>query len=153
MPAGDSPRKSVRHGGFYTQDEVREIVRYAAERFITVVPEIEMPGHAQAAIAAYPELGTEGPVPPVSPDWGVHDYLYNVDESTFAFLENVLTEVMQLFPGSTSMWAATRRPRHAGRRRLAYSSACVSWESRTKRRCRDISRIGSKPFFGRTGAS
>ncbi len=97
VPAG-SPPTNV-YGGFYTQDEVRDVVRYAAERFITVVPEIEMPGHATAAIAAYPQLGTEGARPPVSPDWGVHDYLYNVDDATFSFLEDVLTEVMQLFPG------------------------------------------------------
>jgi hexosaminidase len=95
MPAGADQRV---YGGFYTQDEIRDIVRYAAERFITVVPEIEMPGHAQAAIAAYPELGTEGPRPPVSSDWGVHTYLFNVEESTFSFLEDVLTEVMALFP-------------------------------------------------------
>ncbi len=88
-----------RYGGFYTQDEIRDIVRYARARFITIVPEIEMPGHAQAAIAAYPELGVTGKRPPVSHDWGVHTYLYNVDDSTFEFLENVLTEVMDLFPG------------------------------------------------------
>jgi hexosaminidase len=94
-PATGKPRL---YGGFYTQDQIRDIVRYAADRFITIVPEIEMPGHAQAAIAAYPQLGTEGPRPPVSSDWGVHTYLYNADESTFAFLEDVLTEVMELFP-------------------------------------------------------
>ncbi|HEX4481267.1 MAG TPA: family 20 glycosylhydrolase [Rudaea sp.] len=88
------------YGGFYTQEEIRDIVRYAAQRYITIVPEIEMPGHAQAAIAAYPELGVTGKRPPVSPDWGVHTYLYNVDDSTFEFLQNVLTEVMDLFPGS-----------------------------------------------------
>ncbi len=88
-----------RYGGFYTQDEIRDIVRYAAARYITIVPEIEMPGHAQAAIAAYPQLGVSGKRPPVSPDWGVHTYLYNVEDSTFDFLENVLTEVMALFPG------------------------------------------------------
>lgn len=88
-----------RYGGFYTQDEVRDIVRYAAERYITVVPEIEMPGHAQAAIAAYPQFGAIGDSPRVSPDWGVHSYLFNVDDDTFAFLEQVLTEVMALFPG------------------------------------------------------
>ncbi|HJS22241.1 MAG TPA: family 20 glycosylhydrolase [Steroidobacteraceae bacterium] len=87
-----------RYGGFYTQDEVRDIVRYAAERYITVVPEIEMPGHAQAAIAAYPQFGSLGDSPRVSPDWGIHTYLFNVEEDTFAFLESVLTEVMALFP-------------------------------------------------------
>ncbi len=97
-------------GGFYTQQEVRDIVRYAADRFITVVPEIEMPGHAQAAIAAYPRLGVDGlradgsfaadtSPPPVSPDWGIHTQLFNVEESTFVFLEDVLGEVLDLFPG------------------------------------------------------
>jgi len=95
-PATGKPRLS---GGFYTQDEVRDIVAYAAARHITILPEIEMPGHAAAAIAAYPELGTE-PVTGGRPssDWGVHYYLYNIDDSTFVFLENVLTEVMELFP-------------------------------------------------------
>ena len=104
VPAGaagtDPATGSVRrYGGFYTQDEVRDIVTYAAERYITVVPEIEMPGHAQAAIAAYPQFGSIGDSPRVSPDWGIHTYLFNVDEETFTFLENVLTEVMALFPG------------------------------------------------------
>ena len=86
------------YGGSYTQDEVREIVAFAASRHVTIVPEIEMPGHAQAAIASYPRLGTGG-TPPVSPDWGVHDWLFNADESTLAFLEDVLAEVLELFPG------------------------------------------------------
>jgi hexosaminidase len=98
MNPGGPP--APRYGGFYTQEQIRDIVRYAAERFISIVPEIEMPGHAQAAIAAYPELGVSGKPVAVSHDWGVHTYLYNVDESTFTFLENVLTEVMDLFPGT-----------------------------------------------------
>jgi len=89
----------TRYGGFYTQDQIRDIVKYAAARYITIVPEIEMPGHAQAAIAAYPELGVTGKRPPVSPDWGVHTYLYNVDDATFGFLQDVLIETMDLFPG------------------------------------------------------
>lgn len=89
--------KPARYGGFYTQNQVRDIVRYAAERYITVVPEIDMPGHAQAAIAAYPEFGTV-PAPAVSADWGVHSYLFNNEEKTFVFLEDVLTEVLALFP-------------------------------------------------------
>jgi len=87
-----------RYGGFYTQDQIRDIVKYAAERYITIVPEIEMPGHAQAAIAAYPEFGVTGQRPPVSPDWGVHTYLYNIDDNTFQFLQDVLAETMDLFP-------------------------------------------------------
>jgi hexosaminidase len=96
-PAGDGG--APRYGGFYRQSEVREIVAHAASRFVTIVPEIEMPGHAQAAIASYPRLGTGGTAPAVSPDWGVHDYLFNVDEDTLAFLEDVLAEVIALFPG------------------------------------------------------
>lgn len=88
----------IPHGGFYTQEEIREVVAYAAERHITVVPEIEMPGHAQAAIAAYPQFGCS-PVPlEVMTTWGVSDNVYNVKEETFAFLFDVLEEVLQLFP-------------------------------------------------------
>ena len=87
------------YGGYYTQAEVRDIVAFAASRHIEVVPEIEMPGHAQAAIAAYPMLGsTEGPGPVVSSNWGVHTYLFNLEPTTFTFLEDVLEEVMALFP-------------------------------------------------------
>jgi hexosaminidase len=89
----------VRYGGYYTQDQVREIVRYAAERYVTIVPEIDMPGHMQAAIAAYPELGSRGDKPVVSPDWGVHTYLLNTDDATLAFVDNVLDEIVDLFPG------------------------------------------------------
>jgi hexosaminidase len=103
-PAGaagtDANGAALRYGGYYTQDEIRDIVRYAADRAVTIVPEIDMPGHTQAAIAAYPELGSAGDTPVVSPDWGVHSYILNVDEPTFVFMENVLDEVMQLFPGA-----------------------------------------------------
>lgn len=85
-------------GGFYTQDQVREIVAYAAARHITVVPEMEMPGHAHAPIVAYPELGSAAPPTATSGDWGVFPYLYNVDEKTFSFLDDVLAEVIDLFP-------------------------------------------------------
>ncbi len=84
--------------GHYTRDEVRELVAHAAERFVTIVPEIEVPGHAQAAIAAYPELGVTGERPAVSTRWGVNPWLYAPDEHSLAFLENVLDEVMALFP-------------------------------------------------------
>jgi hexosaminidase len=94
-PATRRPRL---YGGFYTQQQVREIVAYAAERFITIVPEIEMPGHASAAIAAYPRLGISGRPAAVPADWGVYQNLFNVDESTFSFLEDVLAETLELFP-------------------------------------------------------
>ncbi len=86
------------YGGFYTQEEVKEVVAYAAARQITVVPEIEMPGHSLGALAAYPELGC-GPGPyEVGTKWGVYEDIYCPSEKTFAFLEDVLTEVMELFP-------------------------------------------------------
>jgi hexosaminidase len=96
----DEPHKydGVPHGGFYTQDQAREIVQYARERFITVLPEIEMPGHASAAIAAYPELGVTGKRIEVARHWGIFPDIFNVEESTFAFLEDVLKEVMDVFP-------------------------------------------------------
>ncbi len=86
------------HGGFYTQDDVREIVKYAQERHITVVPEIEMPGHAQAAIAAYPELGNTGEKLEVATTWGVIENVFNVKDSTIDFLKDVIDEVIDLFP-------------------------------------------------------
>lgn len=83
----------------YTQAEIREIVAYAAARHIRVMPEIDMPGHALAAVRAYPELGVgEVPPPGIESDWGVFPYLFNVEEGTFAALETVLDEVIALFP-------------------------------------------------------
>ncbi len=88
------------YGGFYTQEEIREIVAYAAERFITVVPEIELPGHARAALAAYPELSCTGQAHSVPNEWGVFNDVYCAgNEKTFQFLQDVLTEVLALFPG------------------------------------------------------
>jgi hexosaminidase len=86
------------HGGFYTQDDVREVVRYAAERGITVVPEIEMPGHAMAAIAAYPELGNTGKPIEVLTYWGITDHVLGVTDNVLRFFENVFEEVLDLFP-------------------------------------------------------
>lgn len=90
-----------RHGGFYTQEEIKEVVAYASARHITIVPEIEMPGHAAAAIASYPEFGNSdisGYAPRVQTRWGVHPYIFAPKEETFRFLEDVLTEVCALFP-------------------------------------------------------
>ena len=88
------------HGGFYTQNDIREIVKYAEERFVEIVPEIEMPGHSLAALASYPELScTWGPFE-VGTIWGVYEDVYCAgNEKTFEFLENVLSEVITLFPG------------------------------------------------------
>jgi hexosaminidase len=88
----------TRYGGFYTREDVRRVVRYAAERHVTVIPEIEMPGHARAAIAAYPELGCGYDSATVATTWGIHEEIFCPSETTFEFLETVLTEVMELFP-------------------------------------------------------
>ncbi|WP_313319147.1 family 20 glycosylhydrolase [Stenotrophomonas sp.] len=85
--------------GYYTQEQIRDVVAYAAARHITVVPEIDVPGHAQAAVAAYPEHGVvDGPTQP-SANWGVNPYLFNPREETLQFLENILAEVLDMFPG------------------------------------------------------
>jgi hexosaminidase len=107
------------HGGFYTQEDVREIVAYARERFVNVVPEIEMPGHAQAAISAYPWLGNAGDSLAVWTIWGVSDNILNPSDSTVRFMQDVLTEVLELFPGpyihvggdeaAKSQWKSTTR--------------------------------------------
>ncbi len=98
----DQPQRfdGQRYGGYYTQEEVKEIVDYARRRHITVIPEIEMPGHAQAALAAYPELAcTAGPFETAT-KWGIFNDVYCPSEATFEFLENVLIEVFDLFPSS-----------------------------------------------------
>ena len=116
-PATGKPRL---YGGYYTQDEARRIVAYAAARGVMIVPEIEMPGHASAIVAAYPELATVKPASSAVPaDWGVYSNVLNLEEPTFAFLEDVLTEVMSIFPGpyihiggdevDTSQWKASPR--------------------------------------------
>ena len=94
------PGEKATYGGFYTQEEIKEVVAYAAERHINIVPEIEMPAHVSSALAAYPELScTGGPftVPPGGV-WPITDIYCAGKEETFAFLEDVLTEVMELFP-------------------------------------------------------
>lgn len=91
----------VRYGGYYTQDEARELVAYAQERGITIIPEIEMPGHARAALAAYPELGCTGIQQGVSGTWGVFDDVFCTKPQTIAFLKDVLAEIITVFPSET----------------------------------------------------
>jgi len=87
------------YGGYYTQEEIKEIVQYAADRFITVIPEIELPGHGMAAIAGYPELSCKGEQLTPRIVWGVEDIVFCAGkETTFEFLENVFKEVIELFP-------------------------------------------------------
>ena len=87
------------HGGFYTKEQIRDIVAYAAERHIEVIPEIELPGHSRAALAAHPWLGCTGEAMEVPHDWGVFKDIYCAgQDTTLAFLKTVLDEVMELFP-------------------------------------------------------
>lgn len=88
------------HKGFYTQEQIKEVVAYAAERFITVIPEVELPGHALAALTAYPELSCTGGPFQLRNKWGVEEDVYCAgNEQTFKFLEDVINEVASLFPG------------------------------------------------------
>lgn len=130
VPAGAAPAADIdpatgkqrMYGGYYTQEQVREVVAHAALRHITVVPEINVPGHATAAIAAYPELGVEGhDVDRVPASWGIFPNVLNLEESTFELLESVLGETVRLFPGpfihlggdevETGQWAGSERTR------------------------------------------
>lgn len=95
----DNAYDNTPYVGFYTQEEVRDIVKYAASKYIEVIPEIEMPGHALAAITAYPELGCEKKTYETGTRWGVYDDIFCPTEQTFTFLQDVLTEVIDLFPG------------------------------------------------------
>lgn len=89
------------HGGYYTQDDLRELVAYAAGRFVTVLPEVELPGHAQAAMAAYPELGNDpGRQLPVLETFGVNENVLNAEESTLRFFQDVYEELLDVFPGT-----------------------------------------------------
>src|SRR6218665_1737060 len=91
----------IKYGGFYTQEEAKEIVAYAKDRGIEVIPEIELPGHARAALAAYPELGCTGKNLGVAGTWGVFDDVFCTKDETLNFLKDVLAEVVELFPSKT----------------------------------------------------
>jgi hexosaminidase len=97
----DRPWKfdTIRYGGFYTQEEIKEIVRYATARHIEIIPEIEMPGHATAALAAYPEYSCTGGPFETARSWGVFNDVFCPREETFNFLQDILDEVCSLFPG------------------------------------------------------
>lgn len=100
LPHDRNQSDGTPHHGHYSQEEVRQVVAYAAARGITVVPEVELPGHALAALASYPELGCRGAGYETATNWGIkREVLCAGRESTFAFLEEVLSEVLELFPG------------------------------------------------------
>ncbi|MBV9774450.1 MAG: beta-N-acetylhexosaminidase [Gemmatimonadetes bacterium] len=88
------------YGGFYTQEQIREVVAYAAARYVTIIPEVDMPGHSGAALAAYPEMSCSGEPREVSTTWGIFGTMYCPTEPTFTFLFGVLDEIVDLFPGT-----------------------------------------------------
>ena len=94
-------KDGTRYGGFYTQEQIRDVINYATKRFITIIPEIELPGHSRAALAAYPQYSCSGEELPVANQWGVFEHVYCAgNDSTFLFLQDVLDEVIALFPGT-----------------------------------------------------
>ena len=99
-PGAGKHGTAQRYGGFYTQQQIRELVAYAAQRHITILPEIDMPGHAQAAVASYPEeVGVpEGQRPAVGINWGIEPWLFDTDERSLRFIRGVLDELLDLFP-------------------------------------------------------
>ncbi len=99
-PWTGGPRPTEPVGGSYTQAELKDLVAYAAERGITIVPEIDLPGHATALVAAYPELGILGDAPVVSNNWGIEPYLFNPGPKGIQFVKDVLDELMTIFPGT-----------------------------------------------------
>jgi hexosaminidase len=102
------------YGGYYTQEQIRDVVKYAADRYVTIIPEIEMPGHSSAALAAYPELSCDPSYPyKVSETWGVFHDTYCPSDLTFDFLQNVLTEVMDLFPSKYIHIGGDEAPKEA----------------------------------------
>jgi hexosaminidase len=126
------------HGGFYTKDDLRELVAYAEERFVNVVPEIELPGHSQAAIAAYPELGNTGDQLEPWTSWGVCENILNAEESTVQFYKDVLDEVLEIFPSRyvhiggdeapKTQWRESQRAQELlGERGLANEDELQSW--------------------------
>ena len=100
--AEDKPRKydGIKHGGYYTREQLKDLVSYATAHFITIVPEIELPGHSTAVLAAYPDLTCFPKKFEVTPDYGVFEDVFCTKESTFKFLEDVLSEVVEIFPGT-----------------------------------------------------
>ena len=104
------------HGGFYTQDDIKEVVAYAAERYITIIPEIDLPGHMLAALAAYPELGCTGEQYEVWPRWGITEkVLCPGKDHTVQFLKDVMEEIMELYPSEYIHIGVTSAPRITGR--------------------------------------
>ncbi len=144
------------HGGFYTKQDLAEIVAYAARRFVTVVPEIDMPGHMLAAIAAYPELGNTGRQFEVYTRWGISEHVLNLEETTVQFCASVLGELTEIFPGPyihmggdecpTVEWEESPRARQlSGSLGFTRPNQLQSWFSR---RMADVLSDGGRVMVG-----
>ena len=97
--AGNNPKyDGIPHQGFYTQDEIKEIVQYASERYVEIIPEVDMPGHTSALIASYPEFGTNNEKVEVKRIWGVQNEILKPTEKTFSFIEDLIIELKDIFP-------------------------------------------------------
>ena len=109
----DNPTEwnTKRYGGFYTQEDIKEVVAYAKKRFVEIIPEIEMPGHSVAALTAYPEYSCTGGPFEVEGRWGVFNDIYCTKESTFTFMQDILDEVVELFPSSYIHLGGDEAPR------------------------------------------
>lgn len=137
-PAGSTRFDATPHGGFYTQKELAGLVRFAAARGVRIVPEIEMPGHARAAIAAYPELGVHGTALPVWTSWGICEDVFGVHDTAIAFCREVLGQTIDIFPDRyvhiggdecpTVQWEGDAYSRERARALgLAHPSALHGW--------------------------
>ena len=99
--AGNNPKyDGLPHKGFYTQEEIKDIVKYASDRFVEIIPEVDMPGHTSALIAAYPEYGTSRNKTEVKKIWGIHEEILKPTEETFSFIENIVEELKEIFPSA-----------------------------------------------------
>ena len=133
----DQQYDSIRYGGYYTQEEIREVVDYAAKRHINIVPEIEMPGHATAALAAYPNSPCTGGPFEVAQGWGVFPDIFVRPKRHSLFLENILDEVMALFPLPSFILAAMK-PQRPLERMCALSGAHAAGRTCQRRRAAEL---------------
>ena len=133
----ESTGDATPHAGAYTADEIRDVVRYAQARHVTVVPEVELPGHCAAALAAYPHLSCTGGPFEVGTTWGIYQDVYCAgNDAVFAFLEGVFDEVLDLFPGPYVHIGGDEVPKTAGRPAPGAGSACRTSVSPRRRNCK-----------------
>jgi len=151
-----NPDDGVRHGGAYTADEIRAVVAYAAARGVHILPEIDVPGHVQALVTAYPELGNTGVAPGVRHRWGISPSTLNLEPATFAFLEKVVATLVELFPfhylhfggdeALTDEWAAS--PRIQERKRELGLASDHDVQGHFTARLRELTRARGRAMIG-----